>query len=67
MRINKDEFLRNMYVHNYTISSCAAAMGISRVFLWYILENKKKPGNKFISGLGKAFPNEPIDKFLINS
>lgn len=67
MILNKDEFLKAMNVHNYSITSCAQAMGISREYLWYILEEKRKPGNKFISGIRKAFPAEPIDKFLVNS
>ena len=67
MLINKDEFLKSMDVHNYTLTMCANTMGISRSFLWYTLTGKRKPGNKFISGLSKVFPDEPIDKFLVNS
>lgn len=66
MRINKDEFLKNMYGSNYTVTTCAAKMEISREYLWYVLENKRRPGNKFISGLRKAFPDKSIESFLVN-
>lgn len=65
MQINKNEFYKAMDVHNYTIASCAKAMDISREFLTYVLEGKRKPGYKFITGIQKAFPDVPIDKFII--
>lgn len=67
MLVNKNEFIKAMAVHNYTLKQCADLMDIDRVFLWYILSGKRKPGNKFISGLSKVFPDEPMEKFLIKS
>lgn len=65
MLVNKDEFLKSMEAHGYSLKECSDLMEINRVYLWYILSGKRKPGNKFISGLSKVFPDQPVEKFLV--
>lgn len=64
MRIKKDEFYKNMEIHNYNFTEVAKKMKVSRSYVWEILEGKKNPGGKFLVGLKLAFPDVQIENIL---
>ena len=43
----------------------AMKMGVSKAHVGRIFSGKREAGNKVISGIVKAFPNEPLDKLFI--
>ena len=43
----------------------AIKMGVSKAHDGRIFSGKRDAGNKVISGIVKAFPNEPLDKLFI--
>lgn len=65
MYLNKDEFLKSMRVHNLGMVETAKIMGISRSYLWEVLEGKKMPGKKLLFALPKVFPGAVIDDYLM--
>lgn len=43
----------------------AFKMGVSKAHVGRIFSGKREAGTKVISGIVKAFPNEPLDKLFI--
>ena len=50
-----------MAVRQWSASELARHMGVSRSETTRLLNGKRNGGNKVISGLIKAFPEEPLD------
>lgn len=67
MQLNKCEFKKAMAVHNFTPAKVIVAMDISRSMYFSVMSGKRRPGYKFISGLKKAFPDEVVNKILVNT
>lgn len=64
MKVKKDEFLKNMEIHNLNFTEVSEKMKISRSYLWEVLEGKQSPGGKFLVGLKLAFPDVQIENIL---
>ena len=64
MRINKDELFKAMDVHNYTQASLSRKMKIDSVMLYYVLNDKRNAGNKFVAGLKLAFPDDVVKNIV---
>lgn len=64
MTINKDELFKAMDVYNYNQTTLAKKMGINVVTIYYVLNDQRRAGNKFISGLKKAFPEEVVKNIV---
>lgn len=67
MEINKYEFKKAMVVHNYSVAKVIESMEISRSMYFSVMAGKRRPGYKFISGLKKAFPDNEVNKILVNT
>ncbi|MBO1264336.1 XRE family transcriptional regulator [Proteiniclasticum sp. SCR006] len=65
MTINKNELFKAMEVYNYSQASLARKMKIDPVTLYYVLNDKRKAGNKFINGLKLAFPDEVVKNIVL--
>lgn len=67
MKFVKCEFKKAMAVYNYTPAKVIEAMAISKSMYFSVMSGKRKPGYKFVSGLKKAFPDEVVNKILVNT
>lgn len=66
MYLRKDVFLKSMAVHNLGMVEMAKKIGISRSYLWEVLEGKKMPGNKLLFAIPVVFPGAIINDFLVD-
>jgi transcriptional regulator with XRE-family HTH domain len=66
MYLRKDVFLKSMAVHNLGMVEISKKMGISRSYLWEVLEGKKMPGKKLLFAIPKVFPGAIIDDYLVD-
>lgn len=65
MKINKDELFKAMDVYNYSQASLARKMNINPVTLYYVLNDQRRAGNKFIDGLKLAFPEDVVNNIVL--
>ena len=63
--LNVDEFKDLQRKYSYNTSKMARKIGISRTQLWRVLNYQSNPGEQFIAGFKKAFPEENLDKFFL--
>lgn len=63
--LNVSEFSKLQNKHSLNMSKTAEALGVSRSQLWRILNGLSNPGEQFIAGFKKAFPEENFDKFFL--
>lgn len=61
MKPKLDRIRELMAVRQWTASELARHMGVSRSETTRLLNGKRNGGNKVISGLIKAFPDEPLE------
>lgn len=64
MDINKDYVLQLMSEKNISMGHLAKKAGVSTSTISRWLSGKRGAGKQLMSGLYKAFPNEPIDKLF---
>lgn len=68
MKPNVDRIKVLMAVRRWSASELARQMGVSRSETTRLLNGKRNGGNKVISGLIKAFPDEPLESlFFLHS
>lgn len=60
MKPKVDRIKELMAVRRWSASELARQMGVSRSETTRLLNGKRNGGNKVISGLIKAFPEEPL-------
>lgn len=53
-----------MMAHHWTASELARRMGVSRSESTRLLNGKRTGGNKVLSGLMRAFPDEPMESLF---
>lgn len=61
MKPNVESIKELMAVRRWSASELARQMGVSRSETTRLLNGKRNGGNKVISGLIKAFPEEPLE------
>ncbi len=61
MKPNVDRIRELMAVRQWSASELARQMGVSRSETTRLLNGKRNGGNKVISGLIKAFPEESLE------
>lgn len=61
MKPKIDRIRELMAVRQWSASELARRMGVSRSETTRLLNGKRNGGNKVISGLIKAFPDEPLE------
>lgn len=61
MKLNVERIKELMAVRRWSASELARQMGVSRSETTRLLNGKRNGGNKIISGLIKAFPEEPLE------
>lgn len=61
MKPKIDRIRELMAVRQWSASELARHMGVSRSETTRLLNGKRSGGNKVISGLIKAFPDEPLE------
>lgn len=64
MKPNVDKIKALMAVRRWSASELARQMGVSRSETTRLLNGKRNGGNKVISGLIKAFPDEPLESLF---
>lgn len=64
MKPNVERIKALMAVRRWTASELARQMGVSRSETTRLLNSKRNGGNKVISGLIKAFPDEPLESLF---
>lgn len=64
MKPNVDRIKELMAVRRWSASELARQMGVSRSEITRLLNGKRNGGNKLISGLIKAFPDEPLESLF---
>lgn len=64
MKPNVDRIKALMAVRRWSASELARQMGVSRSETTRLLNGKRNGGNKVISGLIKAFPDEPLESLF---
>lgn len=67
MKPNVDRIKALMAVRRWSSSELARQMGVSRSEATRLLNGKRNGGNKVISGLIKAFPDEPLESLFFLS
>jgi len=65
MKMVKEEMYKLMSVHNLSDTQLAEKIGISRMQMWRIFNNRSSVGASVISGFIKAFPNESFENYFI--
>jgi transcriptional regulator with XRE-family HTH domain len=65
MRPNIDYIKQLQNEKGWSNAQLAIKMGVSKAHVGRIFSGKRDAGNKVISGIVKAFPNEPLDKLFI--
>ena len=60
MKPKVDKIKELMAIRSWSASELARQMGVSRSEITRLLNGKRNGGNKIISGLIKAFPDEPL-------
>lgn len=64
MKPNVDRIKELMSARQWSASELARQMGVSRSETTRLLNGKRMGGNKVISGLIKAFPEEPLESLF---
>ena len=64
MKPKVDRIKELMAVRRWSASELARQMGVSRSETTRLLNGKRNGGNKVISGLIKAFPEEPLENLF---
>ena len=64
MKMVKEEIYKLMSVHNLSDSEFAEKIGISRMQMWRILNNRSNVGMSVVTGFKKAFPNESFENYF---
>lgn len=64
-KLNKQEFIYLQNIKKLNMTEIANLIGVSRSQLWRILNGQCNPGEQFIAGFKKAFPEENFDKFFL--
>lgn len=64
MKPNVDRIKELMAVRRWSASELARQMGVSRSETTRLLNGKRNGGNKVISGLIKAFPDESLESLF---
>lgn len=65
MRPNIDYIKRLQNEKGWSNAQLAIKMGISKAHVGRIFSGKRDAGTKVISGIIRAFPNEPLDKLFV--
>ena len=65
MRPNIDYIKQLQNEKGWSNAQLAFKMGVSKAHVGRIFSGKREAGTKVISGIIKAFPNEPLDKLLV--
>ena len=65
MKLNIEYIKELQAKKGWSNAQLAMRMGISKTHVGRIFSGKRKAGTKVISGIVKAFPNEPLDKLFI--
>ena len=65
MRPNIEYIKQLQEKKGWSNAQLANKMGVSKAHVGRIFNRKREAGNKVISGLIRAFPNEPLDKLFI--
>jgi len=61
---NKEYIYTLVCNKDWSWAELARKMGVSRAEVSRWLNGRRKGGSKFISGIIKAFPDEPLDKLF---
>ena len=64
MKPNVDRIKALMVVRGWSASELARQMSVSRSEITRLLNGKRNGGNKVISGLIMAFPDEPMESLF---
>ena len=64
MELRVDRIRALMEERNWSSSELARQMGVSKAEITRLFNRKRKGGNKVISGLKRAFPDEPLESFF---
>lgn len=64
LKLNIDNFMKLQKKNNLNMTEISNLLGVSRSHLWRILNDHCNPGEQFIAGFKKAFPNESFDNFF---
>ena len=68
MEVNKNYVIQLMSAKKLTMGNLAKKAGVSTSTISRWLNGKRGAGRQLMSGIHKAFPNEPIDKlFFLDS
>ena len=60
------EYIKQLQIKKgWSNAQLAMRMGVSKAHVGRIFSGKREAGTKVISGIIKAFPNEPLDKLFI--
>lgn len=60
------EYIKQLQIKKgWSNAQLAMRMGVSKAHVGRIFSGKREAGSKVISGIVKAFPNEPLDKLFI--
>lgn len=65
MRPNIEYIKQLQNEKGWSNAQLAIKMGVSKAHVGRIFSGKRDAGNKVISGIVKAFPNEPLDKLFV--
>lgn len=63
--LNKIEFLKLKKRKKLKMAELAVRLGISRSQLWRVMNKQCSPGQQFIAGFKRAFPEENLDTFFM--
>ena len=64
MNANIFEFQKFMQLNNYTQSSLAKELGLSRGSINRVLNGQRSPGGQFMSAFKRRFPDKRLDNFF---
>lgn len=60
------EYIKQLQIKKgWSNAQLAMRMGVSKAHVGRIFSGKRDAGTKVISGIIRAFPNEPLDKLFI--
>jgi len=64
LNLNIDKFKELQKQKKLNMTDMSKLIGITRSHLWRLLSGQCKPGEKFIAGFKRAFPDEDFNLFF---
>lgn len=65
LKLNVENFIKLQNEKKLNMTEMSEKLCISRSHLWRVLNKQCNPGEQFIAGFKRAFPNESLDDFFL--